>query len=143
MDYLSGDARLEDIVQTDDAGGVHMIFANAVPGRALDLLSGDKLHRLIASLRKTYDLVILDAPACMAVTDPLLLARQSDMTFYNITWNDSPAMVIDMALRQFGPADRTRLGLVMNRVDLAAHAAYGYGDVRYDYVPGPDAVAVT
>jgi capsular exopolysaccharide synthesis family protein len=143
VDYLSGDARLEDIVQTGDAGGVHMIFANAVPGRALDLLAGDKLHRLVAALRKTYDLVILDAPACMAVTDPLLLARQADLTLYNITWNDTPAMVIDMALRQFGATDYARLGLVLNRVDLAAHAAYGYGDVRYDYTPGPEAAAKT
>lgn len=135
VDYLSGEAALDEVVQTDDSGHVHMIFANAVPGQALDLLAGDRLHRLLAALRKTYDLVILDAPACMAVTDPLLLARQADLTLYNITWNDTPAMVIDMALRQFGPAERAKLGLVMNRVDLAAHAAYGYGDVRYEYKP--------
>jgi capsular exopolysaccharide synthesis family protein len=134
VDYLDGKATLEQVVNTSDPGGVHIICARSVPPRALDLLGSDKLHRLITALRKTYDLVILDAPACMAVTDPLLLARQSDLTLYNVIWNETPRAVLDTALRLFNPADRTRMALVLNKVDLSAYAAYGYGDVRYEYV---------
>ena len=134
-DYLDNDAKLEDVVHTGDPGGVHMIFAASVPARALELLAGERLHRLIAALRKTYDLVILDAPACMAVTDPLLLARQADLTLYNVVWNDTPRHILDTALRLFAPRDRERLALVVNKVDVHNYAAYGYGDVRYDYTP--------
>lgn len=134
-DYLQGDARLEDIVHTGDAGGVHMIFAAAVPDRALELLSGERLHRLVAALRKTYDLVILDAPACMAVTDPLLLARQADLTLYNVIWNETPRTVLDTALRLFAARDRDRLALVINKVDMHGYVAYGYGEAPLDYIP--------
>jgi capsular exopolysaccharide synthesis family protein len=134
-DYLDGNARLEDIVNTSDAGGVHMIFAGAVPARALELLSGERLHRLIAALRKTYDLVILDCPACMAVTDPLILARQADLTLYNVIWNETPRTVLDTALRLFDTRDRARMALVLNKVDMHGFAAYGYGDAPADYIP--------
>lgn len=134
-DYLEDQAKIEDIIQTTDSGGVHIIYASASPGRALDLLSSDRFARLIAALRKIYDVVLLDAPAAMAVTDPLVLARHADLTIYNVVWNDTPRDVIESGLRTVRAAARGPIALVLNKVDLKAQAAYGYGDVRYEYMP--------
>ncbi len=82
VDYLSGQARLEDIIVRTDPSGVHVIYGTAIPNTALDLLSSDKMKNLLTSLRQAYDLVLVQAPVALRGPDARVLASLSDRTLY-------------------------------------------------------------
>ena len=133
VDYLTGDAPLESVVCKDEASGAHVIYARSVPNSALDLISSKKMKDLIASLKKAYDLVILDTPACLAVSDARLLANESDYTLYIVEWDKTPREVVTTGVKQFSDFGYDNLSLVLSNVDVKRHARYGYGDTAYYY----------
>ena len=133
VDYLTGDAPLESVVTKDEASGAHVIYARSVPNSALDLISSKKMSQLIESLKKAYDLVILDTPACLAVSDARLLANESDYTLYIVEWDKTPREVVTTGVKQFADFGYENLSLVLSNVDVKRHARYGYGDTAYYY----------
>lgn len=133
VDYLSGDAPLDKVINKDDPSGAHVIYARTVANSALDLISSEKMRKLIASLRQAYDLVILDTPACLAVSDARILATESDFTLYVVEWDKTPREVVTTGVKQFSDFDYENLAFVLSSVDVKRHARYGYGDTAYYY----------
>ncbi|HPF77833.1 MAG TPA: polysaccharide biosynthesis tyrosine autokinase [Alphaproteobacteria bacterium] len=133
VEYLTGRATLEETVARDPASGAHIIYARSVPNNALDLLSKPRMKNLINSLRETYDLVILDTPACLAVSDARLLASQSDQTLFAVSWDDTPREVVNAGVKQFADFGYDTLAFVLTNVDIRRHSKYGYGDAVYYY----------
>lgn len=82
VDYLSGQARIEDIIYKTDVSGVHVIYGTAVPNTALDLISSEKMKTLLQSLREVYDLTLLAAPSSEAGPDARILSQIGDRTLY-------------------------------------------------------------
>lgn len=133
IDFLLGEAKLEEVIVRDDLTGLHIITARAVPNTALDLLQSDTMGKLLVSLKSVYDLVILDTPAALPVTDARWLALHSDAVLHVVRWNHTKRDAVLTSLRQLTAFGYTRVGTVINRVDLSRHAAYGYGDVASYY----------
>jgi len=133
VEFLTGRADLDEVIFRDPASGVHAIFARSVPNNALDLLSKQSMKNLIKSLRETYDLVILDSPACLAVSDARLLASESDQTLFAVSWDDTPREVVNAGVKQFADFGYDALAFVLTNVDIRRHSKYGYGDTVYYY----------
>ncbi len=133
VEYLGGHKKLEDIIDTSDASGLHIIYGRSVPGSALDLISSDKMEQLVRSLRQTYDIVILDTPACMAVSDARALQKLSDQILYAVAWNKTPRKLVHNGITQFTKFGNTEIATVLTSIDLKKHVQFGYGDTINDY----------
>jgi capsular exopolysaccharide synthesis family protein len=133
VEFLTDKADLQEVIKRDDKSGAHVIYARSVPNNALDLISKDRMRKLIASLRKAYDLVILDSPACLAVSDARVLATHSDQTIYAVSWDDTPREVVGAGVKQFADFGYGALAFVLTNVDIKRHSKYGYGDAVYYY----------
>jgi len=134
VEYLTDQAELDEVIKTDKKSGLHMMLGRSVPNSALDLVSSRKMAELIDALRDSYDVIIIDSPACLAVSDARVLATLSDQTLYGVAWDATPREVVGSGIRQFsdlvGP---DALGFVMTCVDVKRHVRYGYGDAVYYY----------
>jgi len=133
VEYLTGQNELDEVIQKDETSGLHMIYGRSVPNSALDLVSSEKMAKLVDSLRQVYDLVIIDSPACLAVSDARVLATYSDRTLYNVGWNNTPREVVISGVKQFSDLGYKNLAFVLTNVDVKRHARYGYGDTVYYY----------
>lgn len=133
VEYLTGQSELDEVIKRDDPSGVHMIYARSVPNSALDLVSSSKMDKLVQSLRQVYDLVIIDSPACLAVSDARVLGKMSDQTLYAVSWDDTPREVVASGVKQFIDMDYKSLAFVLTNVDVRRHVRYGYGDTVYYY----------
>lgn len=125
VEYLSGKAELEDIIQKDPQTGLEIIYARSVPSSAIDLIASDKMCDMIETLRGAYDLIILDTPACMAVSDARTLATLSDLMLYVVSWGETPRPVLSLGIRQFKNLD-VNIATVLTNVDVYRQARYGY-----------------
>ncbi|MCI5059970.1 MAG: polysaccharide biosynthesis tyrosine autokinase [Alphaproteobacteria bacterium] len=133
VEFLTGKSPLEQVVYKDKASGADVLFARAVPSNALDLISKERMKNLIIASRERYDLVILDTPASLAVSDARLLASLSDQTLFAVSWDRTPREVVNAGVKQFADFGYERLSLVLTNVDIKRHSKYGYGDAVYYY----------
>ncbi len=133
VEYLSGKNTLEEVVQRDDPSGLHIIYGRSVTNSALDLISSRRMERLVESLGEAYDLIILDSPACLAVSDARVLSRLSDHTLYVVAWDKTPREVVEGGVKQFRDMNCDSLSFVLTGVDVERHVKYGYGDTVYYY----------
>jgi Mrp family chromosome partitioning ATPase len=71
--------------------------------------------------------VILDSPPVMAVSDARIISQLADYTIFVVHWAKTPRDVVKSAVAALlGVTDR--VGIVINKVNLAKHALYEYGD---------------
>lgn len=133
VEYLTGKCTLEEALYRDPGTNMHAIFGRAVPNNALDLLSKDRMNNLIEALKEQYDLIVLDCPACLSVSDSRLLASKSDQTIFAVAWNETPREVVNVGVKQFADFGYDALTLVLTHVDLKQYAKYGFNDAIHYY----------
>lgn len=133
VDYLSGRNKLEDVIDKTVARGLHVLYGRSVPNSALDLMSSRKMDKLIAVLKQEYDLIIIDTPACMAVSDARAIQKNSDLLLYVVAWHKTRREVVHSGISQFLKFGTPRIATVLSHIDVKKHVQLGYGEVVSDY----------
>lgn len=132
IEYLSGKAAYEDIIDSSDQSNLHIIYSRSVPGSAINLLSSNKMAALLSKLKDAYDLILIDTPPCLNHTDAQALCPHADLLLYFVHWNKTKRDVIHKGLSQFLSFKHLHTGLVLSRIDLEKHIKYGYGTLIYE-----------
>ena len=133
VEYLSGQNKLEEIIDTNDPSGLHVIYGRAAPNSALDLIASSRMDQLVRSLRKAYDLIIIDSPACLAVSDARALTKLSDQIIYAVSWNKTSREIVHSGISQFPKLSNARIATVLTNIDLKKHVEFGFGEAISDY----------
>ena len=133
IDYLSRDMPLEEIVQVDFKSGAHYILAGQTVPHSTDLLGSEKMRGLLAALSDVYDLVVVDTPPVLALSDTLVLLRSVDKTIFLVQWEKTRRETVIAGLRQVIDAGADLAGIVLTQVDLKRQAQYHYGATYYTY----------
>jgi Mrp family chromosome partitioning ATPase len=121
----------------DETSGLHILgkglaeFVNPS-----DLFASHRMETLVQTLKEHYDLVIMDSPPVMAVTDSRLLSTLADKTLFVVRWDYTPRKVIKTAIQQLSEAGNNVAGIVLQRVNLKQYGRYSYGDSGYYYHHG-------
>jgi exopolysaccharide transport family protein len=131
-EFLLGTKSLEECVHVNAASGVHLICARANTPNAPDVLESEAMKSALATFCERYDLVILDSPPVMAVSDARIISRLADYTIFLVYWAKTQREIVVNAINLLKSVS-DRIGVVVNKVDLAKHVRYGYGDYGYYY----------
>lgn len=126
-DYLMGLKTLEECTKRHDNSGVDYILARPNTPNAPEILESHAMKAALATFSERYDLVILDGPPVMAVSDARIISRLADYTVFIVQWAKTPREVVKTAVNALLGVS-SHVGIVINRVNLAKHARYGYGD---------------
>ncbi len=133
VEYLSGNASIEEILHRDDASGAIVITAGGIPNNPTDILASDQMRRLVTMLAETNDLVFIDSPPVHVVSDPKVLAQLADKTIYVVRWAETRREVVLTGLKQIVDVGTDIAGVVLSMVNVRRHSQYGYGDSGYYY----------
>ena len=112
---------------------MHYISAGSRTPHPTDLLNSQKMKALIALLSQQYDMVVLDTPPLLAVSDTLVFARQVEKSVFVVRWEKTRRDTVATGLRQIIEAGADLAGIVMTQVDLKKQARYGQSDSGYQY----------
>lgn len=132
-DFLVGKASLEEVIEIDPYSGAHVIPAGARAPNPIDLLSAPRMRMLLDALAQTYDLIVLDTPPVLAVSDALVMVRHADATMFLIRWEKTRRQVAMSGLKLALEAGANLAGVVLSQVDVKRHAQYDYADSGYYY----------
>jgi receptor protein-tyrosine kinase len=96
-------------------------------------LTSERMRRLIAEARESFDWVIIDTPPIGLLPDANLLGSMADGSVLVVKADSTPYPMVTRAIASLGP-DRV-LGVVLNRATVSPHASrYGYSyDYNYGY----------
>lgn len=143
LEVLAGTTELGQALIRDPATALHILPLSDAPISTQEVFGSPAMDQLLAHLQKVYDLVILDTPPVLPVTDARILARKADFTAVVARWRSTPHQAIESALHLLF-ADGVEVGgVILNKVDMTQHARHGYGDIVYynnlhsNYLPAP------
>ncbi|MFZ5790036.1 MAG: GumC family protein [Pseudomonadota bacterium] len=133
-DYVGGRAELDDILYPDKKSPACIVPAGSAPATsATDILASNRLAAFLGALGEHYDVVVVDTPPVLAVSDTQLLCRLVDKTVFVVRWEKTRAETALIALRQLVEAGADIAGVLLSMVDVKKHARYGYGDAGSYY----------
>ncbi len=127
-DYLKGDARLSDIIQSSGLlPNLDVIGSGTATSNPAELFEKAKFSDLITSLREMYDHIIIDSPPVHLVPEALILSRFADLTLYIIRQGVTDKRELSFINELFIENQLNNMHVVFNGVD---RKRYGYG---YEY----------
>jgi capsular exopolysaccharide synthesis family protein len=132
-DYLNAFTEIKDLVQIDEASQAHFIAAGASVAEPQVLLRSPRMRQLLDYLKTRYDIVLLDSPPVLIVTDALEIAALCDRCVLVVRWRKTRVPAAQHALQKLTDAAAKVAGVVLTQVNLKAHMRnrYGYGNYYY------------
>jgi capsular exopolysaccharide synthesis family protein len=140
---IIGDANLSDALQpVDGAPGLVVLPAGPLPPNPAELLASNKMREVIDALRERYDIVLIDSPPLLPVTDPVVLAQQADATLVVVASSQTKKGQLQHAVDQLVSVNARRVGFVLNGITRQGGTGYGY-EYGYSYRYGPVSAAAS
>ena len=132
-EVLRGTARLEEAVRGGPGQGLSFLSTGALPPNPAELLLSDAFTALIARMSAGYDLVLLDTPPILAVTDAALVGRHAGMNLAVVRAGVHPMKEIGAALHRLEQDGAPVRGIIFNGVPRSATGRVVSGIYQYDY----------
>jgi succinoglycan biosynthesis transport protein ExoP len=133
---LAGAMSLKEAIESTGTAHLDVLTAGPHVPNPAEMLNSERFRRIIESLAKVYDRVILDSPPVVAVTDSLILAVRCDVTVMVLRAEVSTRRISTQALEALAGVDARVLGVVVNDVPRGS-GRYGYHS-GYSYHYGDD-----
>ena len=137
--YLSGLEDVEGLIHARLPNGFDIMTAGPAPLNAAELLSSDRLARLIGELLQRYDHVIIDAPPVLGLADSLLISSRVDRVIYVVEARNSSVGLVRSALGRLNRGNVMVVGALLTKYKAKpGHYGYGY-NYGYGYGQGEGA----
>lgn len=131
---LSGAARLVDVLQPWGRHPLRVLPSGPLPPNPSEILGSQQMRDLLAALAAEADIVILDAPPLLPVTDAAILARATDGAVLVVQAGRTKRDQVNRSLEALKGVDSRLLGTVVNRAPRRGPDAETYGaDAGYGY----------
>lgn len=135
VELIAGEAQLSEVLHRDERSGAYVIPAGRLTADPAEVLASPQMRQVITALASEFELVILDSPPVVAVSDPRVLAPQVDATILVVRWAQTTRDVVALASKQIDESGGRLIGVVLSMVDTKKHAQYGFSDSAYYYGP--------
>tara|TARA_R110000850_G_scaffold96655_4_gene201893 strand:+ start:30473 stop:32701 length:2229 start_codon:yes stop_codon:yes gene_type:complete len=127
---LASTHTLADVIHKTEVEGLHFVTRGQIPPNPSELLMHANFEALLQQLSKIYDMVIVDTPPILAVTDAALVGRFAGTSLIVTRFGLNPAKEIQTTLQRFRNNGIEIKGAIFNAVEKKA-SAYGYGNYGY------------
>ncbi|MEV5027111.1 CpsD/CapB family tyrosine-protein kinase [Paenibacillus sp. LPE1-1-1.1] len=117
---------LKDVIQHSNTENLSVIAAGPNPPNPSELLSSDHMGALLEKLRETYDVIIIDTPSIMSVTDAQIVAAQSDGVVLVIGSGKVKKEVALKAKASLEHVQANLIGVVLNNINRNHSDSYSY-----------------
>ena len=115
-----------DALRRYDAN-ILILPAGSPPPNPSELLASNKAAAVIKALAEEFDVVIVDTPPVLPVTDALVVSRFVDATLVVVDSRSTARKAVRRTLHLLGQINAPVLGVVFNGALAGGGYGYGYG----------------
>ncbi len=131
-DVLAGKVELNAAISTaPGVDGMHYIGRGEVPPSPSELLMHPRFAQILEELERTYDLVIIDTPPVLAVTDAVIVAKHAGSTLMVTRFGVNHPKEIRLAMKRFEQNGVQVKGAIFNAVEKRKTGYHSYGYYEY------------
>ena len=134
--YLSGQSHKEDIIQSSSIDNLDFIARGKAPPNPSELLMHQRFKTLMDSLSEDYDLILVDTPPILAVTDAAIVGQLAGSSLLVTRFGVNSVKEVDAALTRFAQNKVEIKGAILNCMERRATNEYGY--YAYEYGKSSD-----
>jgi capsular exopolysaccharide synthesis family protein len=134
-EVLAGTSKVDQLIRDTGIDGLWLLTAGSIPPNPSELVGSERMRETLASMVVEFDLVIVDSPPLMPVTDAMLLSTMVDGVVLVVNSKKTAKQLARAALARLEFARAKLFGVLLNEVDVnSPHYKYyssyhgGYGD---------------
>ncbi len=131
--YLTTDLMLEDVILQTPVENLYFMPSGILPADAAGILNSRRMSELIADVKSRFDLVLIDSPPILGVSDASVLASEVDLTMIVIQHRKLPRGMLIRVKQAIQNVGGNLLGVVLNNVDIRSDSQYQYYTSYYTY----------
>jgi len=137
IDYLTDNAKLSEVLIHSDVENLYYITAGTIPPNPAEMLDSQEMRTFLKELRDKYDLIILDSPPIIAVTDSEILTSMVDGTLLIVSADNTEIEMMERSVELIRRENTQFLGTVLN--NFSYKSGYGSYYKYYYYYSRPEA----
>jgi capsular exopolysaccharide synthesis family protein len=124
IDLLAGRAKWAEIA--NDYSSLTIVPVGNGARSSLDLIASSRMIEVLKFASEQYDLVFLDGPPILPVSDAAVISSIVDKTILLIEWNKTDRDLVYQAIDSVHLNKGTVIGVVLNKVNLTTIRSFGY-----------------
>ena len=130
-DVLIGRAELADVLQKWGKNKLFVLPSGRVPPNPSELLGSAAMARMLGSLTAEFDVVLIDAPPLLLVTDAAVLSKLCGGAIMVVASGRTKRNELSSALKALERAGSRLVGMVITMLPTKGPDSYGYGQYSY------------
>lgn len=134
-DLLAKDINYEDVIKPIENLSIDFIGRGKIPPNPAELLMGNRFENFIKWASKNYDLIIIDTPPILAVTDAAIIGRFAGTSLIVARFEETTTKDIELSLRRFEQSGVNISGCILNGIIKRHSSYYNYYGYEYTSVP--------
>lgn len=126
---LAGEVGLESVLQPWGRADMTVMTSGTLPPNPSELLGSPAMSVLVAELRNDFDIIIIDTPPLLPVTDAAVASALADGVVVVVRHAKTTVNQVTQSLRSLHAVDARVLGMILNMTPTKgsdAYASYGY-----------------
>ncbi|HGK3987181.1 TPA: polysaccharide biosynthesis tyrosine autokinase [Klebsiella pneumoniae] len=132
-DWLSARDPMDKIIKHLPTIGIDFISRGTVPPNPAELLMHSRLKEVLSWASSNYDLVIVDTPPILVVTDAAIISKYVGTSLIVARFEQNTVKEMEVCIKRFEQAGATIKGCILNGVVRKASSYYNYGYTSYGY----------
>ena len=137
IDFLTGNAKLNEVLTASTISNLSFITVGTIPPNPAEMLDSQEMRNFLKKLHDEYDLIILDSPPIIAVTDSEILTSMVDGTLLVVSSENTEIEMMERSVELIRRENTQFLGTVLN--NFSYKSGYGSYYKYYYYYSRPDA----
>ena len=126
VNVLLGEMQPMDAVLETGVPNLWMMPSGRIRRGTLGIMNGPRLRAMLDALKPHYDVILLDAPPIMGVTDAAILASEADGVLLVVQYRKYPKLISLRAKRMIENAGGHLMGAVLNNINIMRDDYYYY-----------------
>lgn len=115
-----------------DSSGLFVMCSGGTSKNPTEVIQNGRFEELMAVLRKSFDLIIVDTPPIGIIADAVFLGMHADESIFVCQHNAVNRQKVQFAFNKLQKSGCRLIGLIMNRMANARRYQYYYTDYGYN-----------
>ena len=125
------DIKLNKYIVSTSNKNIDLLPTGPTPPNPVELLASENNKKLIAKLREKYDIILLDCPPVLGLSDTMIMTKYSDANLIVVSSRKTKVENLDKAKKVFAQANAKITGVIINRASVKDNTYYSYYSSEY------------
>ncbi len=131
---LLRDVPVEEAIKATSVPNLHFLPSGRLPRTSLGVLDPKRIGELISSLKQKYDVVLIDTPPLVGISDSSIIAKETDGAIIVVQYRKYPREMLSKARQMIEALGVKVVGAVLNNINVMRDDYYYYYHSYYsDY----------